>query len=145
MTSGQTNVQPLTMEEVEKMLEVAHAKATEIGAACSLSVVDARGDLLGMVRMDGARWNTIDVSRGKAWAAATFQKKSAEISKEENPALVRSLVVLQGGRIITSQGGVPVFRNGVLIGGAGGSGGRAFEDEGSSQAGVEAIGCSITP
>ena len=43
----------LTTSEAQKMLQAAQARALEMGVKVSISVVDGRGDLLTMVRLDG--------------------------------------------------------------------------------------------
>ena len=63
----------MTLEEAERVLQGAKAKALEMGLKVSVSVVDPRGDLVCMVRLDGAPWRTPAVSRGKARAVGLFR------------------------------------------------------------------------
>ena len=44
----------LTLAESETILAAAKAKVLEMGAKMSISVVDPRGDLITMMRTDGA-------------------------------------------------------------------------------------------
>ena len=44
----------LTLAESEQILAAAKAKVLEMGAKMSVSVVDPRGDLIGIFRTDGA-------------------------------------------------------------------------------------------
>ena len=60
----------INLEQAEQVLAGAKAAAMEMGKPFSFSVVDARGDLITMCRMDGAPWRTPYVSRGKARASA---------------------------------------------------------------------------
>ena len=46
----------INLEEAERALQAAKKQATDAGVKLSISVVDARGDLICMVRMDGAPW-----------------------------------------------------------------------------------------
>ena len=62
----------LTSSEAQKMLQAAQAKAQQMGVKVSISVVDGRGDLLTMVRLDGVSWRTAGISKGKAYASANF-------------------------------------------------------------------------
>ncbi len=44
----------LTLAEAEQVLQAAKSKVFEMGAKMSVSVVDPRGDLIAMLRTDGA-------------------------------------------------------------------------------------------
>src|SRR5262245_50598419 len=46
-----------------KALEAARAAAGKIGVLVSCAVVDSRGDLVALTRMDGARFYTVDIAR----------------------------------------------------------------------------------
>ena len=48
----------LTLSEAETILAGAKAKMMELGVKMSISVVDPRGDLITMCKMDGAPWRT---------------------------------------------------------------------------------------
>src|SRR5688572_6193434 len=54
----------LTSSEAQKMLQAAQAKAQQMGVKASISVVDGRGDLLTMVRLDGVSWRTAGKRQG---------------------------------------------------------------------------------
>ena len=62
----------LSLEEAERVLQAAKAAAREMGVKMGISIVDPRGDLICMARLDGAPWRTPVVSRGKAQASACF-------------------------------------------------------------------------
>jgi uncharacterized protein GlcG (DUF336 family) len=44
----------LTLEDAKRMLSAAEAKATSLGIAYNIAVVDAGGHLVAFVRQDGA-------------------------------------------------------------------------------------------
>ena len=46
----------VTLQEAENIIEGAKAKIQELGVKMSVSVTDARGDLIAMIRTDGASW-----------------------------------------------------------------------------------------
>ena len=54
----------ITLDQAEAVLAGAKAAALDLGKAFSFSVVDARGDLITMCKMDGSAWRTPYVSRG---------------------------------------------------------------------------------
>lgn len=133
----------LTLAEAEQILAAAKAKAVEMGAKMSVSVVDSRGDLIAMFRTDGASWRTPPVSRGKAMAAACFGCPSGELVENAQRPVFRALMAMEGGYMIPSQGALPVYRDGELVGAVGGSG--IPQDEDVVRAGIEALGLSTTP
>ena len=135
----------LTLTEAEQILAAAKAKVMEMGARMSVSVVDPRGDLICMLRTDGASWRTPPISRAKAVAAACFGRASGELTDNAMSPVFRGLMAMEGGHMIPGKGALPVFRDGEIIGAVGGSGGTAEEDEEAARAGIQAAGLSATP
>lgn len=134
----------LTLAEAEVILAAAKAKVLEMGVNMSISVVDPRGDLITMMRTDGASWRTPAISRAKAVAASCFGRASGELTENAMAPVFRGLMAMEGGHMIPGQGALPVFKDGALVGAVGGSGGSAQEDEDASLAGIQAAGLSAT-
>ncbi len=134
----------LTLAEAETILAGAKAKVVAMGVKMSISVVDPRGDLITMMRTDGASWRTPPISRAKAVAASCFGRASGELTENALAPVFRGLMAMEGGHMIPGQGALPVFRGGELIGAVGGSGGTAQEDEDAALAGIQAAGLSAT-
>jgi uncharacterized protein GlcG (DUF336 family) len=134
----------LTLAEAETILAGAKAKVVAMGVKMSISVVDPRGDLITMMRSDGASWRTPPISRAKAVAASCFGRASGELTENALAPVFRGLMAMEGGHMIPGQGALPVFRGGELIGAVGGSGGTAQEDEDAALAGIQAAGLSAT-
>ena len=134
----------LTLAEAEIILAGSKAKMIELGVKMSISVVDPRGDLITMCKMDGAPWRTPVVSRGKAVASASFEVASGALTDNSQAPIFRAFMALEGGHFIPGQGALPVFRDGEIIGAVGGSGGTAQEDEDCARAGIEGAGFSAT-
>ena len=129
----------MSLEDAERMLQAAKNKALEMGVKLSISVVDERGDLKCMVRMDGSPWRTPYVSRGKARASACFGVPSGDLTERAMTPVLRAVMEVEKGEFVPGQGALPIFRDGELVGAIGGSGGTAQEDEDASRAGVEAL------
>ena len=91
----------------------------------SISVVDPRGDLITMFKMDGAPWRTPAVSRGKAVASASFERASGELTDNAQSPIFRAFMAMEGGHMIPGQGALPIFKNGEIVGAVGGSGGTS--------------------
>ena len=91
------------------------------------------------MRLDGAIWRTMLVSRGKAYASAAFGVPSAELSERANNPVMRALMQMEDGQIIPQQGAVPIKRGNELLGAIGVSGARSEEDEEVARAGIGAL------
>ena len=131
----------LTMDDALQMINGAVAYARERGYRMGLAVVDAHGNLLASVRMDGARFLTPETARGKAYASAAYGRPSRLLSEgyKENPAFWGSLGSL-GRPIVPSQGALPIMRGDVQVGAMGAGGGTSQEDEDTVRAGIAAGG-----
>ncbi len=134
----------LTLAEAEAVLAGAKSKVVELGLKMSISVVDPRGDLITMFKMDGAPWRTPAVSRAKAVASASFETASGSLTDNSQAPIFRAFMAMEGGHMIPGQGALAIFRNGEIIGAVGGSGGTAQEDEDCSRAGIATGGFSET-
>lgn len=120
----------MTLELAERIGKAALAKANDIGRPMSVSVVDESGRLVYFSRADGAGFFTFDTSRAKAMAAASFKRSTKEITenKDANPLLWYSLPSVVPAQALPSPGGLPIFKDGNLIGAVGLGGGSPTED-----------------
>ncbi len=130
----------LTLAEAEAILAGARVKMEAMGVKLSVSIVDGRGDLIALARVDGASWRTPYISQGKAVASATWGLSSADMAARWSEPIFPGFMALQGGRFIPSQGALPIYKDGELVGAAGGSGGTPQEDEDAVRAGIEGAG-----
>ena len=118
-----------TMAEALKALEVARTAAVKIGVNLSCAVVDSRGDLVALARMDGARFFTTDVARGKALVSALFGQPSGNMSAFANSPFFSNFNTAAQGRLYPIQGALPITRNNQTLGAMGCSGASAQQDE----------------
>ncbi len=129
----------ITLEEAERALDAAIAKANELGAKMNIAVVDAGGKLVAFKRMNGAIWAGVYGSQGKAVASAAFGRDSGVMQERAGAPIIQGIMAAEGGHMIPSQGAVPIIRNGDVIGAVGAGGGTGQEDEDCSRAGAEAV------
>ncbi len=108
--------------------------------------MDPGGHLLALHRMDGAPWITADVAQGKAWTSAAYGVPSAAQKDKMSPMpnFATSITAMTHGRFTPQTGAVPIYRDGTLVGGLGGSGGTGEQDEAACTAAVQATGLSTT-
>src|SRR3984957_18960544 len=126
----------LTLEEANRIVEGAIAKARELNIKVSAAVCDAGGRLVAFQRMDNAIWASAYGSQGKAVASAAFGRASGEMQARADQPTPRGINAASGGEMIMGQGAVPILRNGVVIGACGVGGGTSQEDEDCARAGV---------
>jgi len=123
------------------MIQGAVTYAREHNYRQSFAVVDAHGNLVATVRMDGARFLTPETARAKAYSSAAYGRPSGMLGQDyhDNPAFWGSLGSL-GRPIVPSQGALPILANGVQVGAMGAGGGTSQEDEDAVRAGIAAGG-----
>lgn len=136
----------LTLDEALRLTAAARAAATEMGVPMSFAVMDPGGHLVALERMDGALWVTADVAQGKAWTSAAYGVPS-QTQKDKMvpmPNFAQAITEMTHGRFTPQTGAVPVYRDGVLLGGIGGSGGTGDQDEAACAQAVQQTGFSTT-
>jgi uncharacterized protein GlcG (DUF336 family) len=127
----------INLKEARHVIAAAEAKADEIGQPMNIAVVDTGGNLVSHVRMDGAWIGSIDISINKAFTARAFDISTAELGENSQPG--QQFYGIQNsnhGRIMIFAGGVPLRRNGSVIGVSGGSG---SQDQAVAMAGASAF------
>ncbi len=122
---------PLSLQDAQRLVGVAVAESQRRGLQTAVAVVDARGDLMVAVRLDGARHYYPDLAYGKAMGSAMWDEPSRVLSQRSAGNSVQQRVNrLNGDRIVFAPGAVPLRRDGVLVGaiGVGGSGPDSDEE-----------------
>ena len=133
-------MEPLTLDEAARILSKARAKAEEMGIRVTMAVLDPRGDLVALHRMDGALWRSVPISQGKAAASAAWDTPSGELAERWDQPVVRAFAMMENGRLIPGQGALPIRRpDGTMVGAIGVSGARPAQDEAVAQAGLDAL------
>lgn len=127
--------QALTLDDCRRISAAAEAEAVKNNWNVAIAILDDGGHLLHLVRMDGATPANAEIAIQKARTAA-LTRRSSKMWEER----------VAGGRISTLsmpvlavQGGLPIFADGVCVGGIGASGVQSHEDERICQAGINAL------
>jgi uncharacterized protein GlcG (DUF336 family) len=71
----------IALSDARRVITAAEAKAREIGQPMNIAVVDAGGNLVSHVRMDGAWIGSVDISINKAFTARAFDIESAQLAE----------------------------------------------------------------
>ena len=131
----------LTLGAAKAMMKVAMAEGRRIGVALSVAIVDQGGQLVAFERMDGADLVTIGLAQDKAWTALMNRMPTRDLAPLVQPgAEFYGYESIGRGRTIVFAGGMPLLRDGVLVGGVGVSGGSIAEDQAAAEAAVAAFG-----
>jgi uncharacterized protein GlcG (DUF336 family) len=131
----------ITLEEAQRILSAAEEKARQMGQPMNVAVMDAGRNLVAFHRMDGAWVASTDIAIDKAFTSAgrgLTTRKIGEMAQPGQPLF--GINTTNGGRIVIFAGGVPLMRDGEVIGAVGVSGGTVDEDEEVAEAGVAALG-----
>lgn len=123
-------------------VEAAVAHGTKDGKAVVAAVVDIGGELMALLRADGAFAASVAIAKDKAYTAAIFglasDKLGEVLSGNEN---LREGIALRPG-VVLFGGGYPIVQGGQIIGGIGVSGGSEDDDRACAKAGLAALGLS---
>lgn len=108
-------------------------------APSSVSILDAGGNLVAFARMDGSPLASIEISRGKAFSAAAMGMPSGDLLGAVQPgAPYYGFQTTHGGLPVVFAGGLPIRRDGQLIGAIGVAGGSTDQDTKAATAGAAA-------
>lgn len=122
-------IESVNLTEARRMIAAGEMKAKEMSIPYNIAVVDAGGNLVALVRMDGAWLGSLDIAVNKAWTARAFDMPTAALSgltQSGQPGF--GLNTTNGGRVVIFGGGIPIKNNGGVIGAVGASGGSAEQD-----------------
>lgn len=127
----------ITLKQARSIIAAAEAKADEIGQPMNIAVADGGGHLIAHIRMDGAWLGSIDISIKKAFTARAF-----DISTRDLATLARDggeffgINTSNEGRVMIFAGGVPLYREGRVVGAIGVSGGSGVQDQAVAEEGA---------
>ena len=111
----------------QRLIESGLAYARDRELAMSFVLMDATGTVCAAARMDAARTITYEIAVAKANTAREFRASTAELAsrvKPENKIAIAQLAP----RIAFLGGGVPIVRDGDIVGALGVSGGTEDQD-----------------
>ena len=131
----------ITLEEAQRIISAAEYKAQQMCQPMKIAVMDAGRNLVAFQRMDGAWVASIDIAIDKAFTSAgrgLTTRKIGEMAQPGQPLF--GINTTNGGRIVIFAGGIPLMRDGEVVGAIGVSGGTVDEDHEVAEAGVAAFG-----
>ena len=130
----------VTLEDARKVIAAAESKAKALGQPMNIAVADAGGNLVAHVRMDGAWIGSIDISIKKAFTSRAFDIATKDLAQHsQSGGQFFGIHASNDGRIMIFAGGVPLKRDGRVVGAIGVSGGSGEQDHAVAEAGASAF------
>jgi len=129
---------PITLDAARRVMAAAEAEAARNQWPMVIAIVDTAGHLVMLHRMDQAQNGSIVIAPEKARTAVDFKR----------PTKVFQDAVAQGGvhlrllgtpNALPMEGGVPIIKDGEIIGGIGVSGMSSDQDAQVAEAGLAAL------
>jgi uncharacterized protein GlcG (DUF336 family) len=118
----------ISAELAQKMVDEAVAKATELGVAENVAILDDGGNLKAFRRMDGAPILSIEIAQNKAYTAL-FGVPTQDFFDfiQGDPSLLAGIPTLA--RVAAYGGGFPIQVDGDIVGAIGLSGAPTVQND----------------
>ena len=134
-------IKRLDIEDANRLIAGARAKAIEIGVPMCVAITDESGNLIAFERMNGGKITSINLAIDKSFTAVGIQKGTDALGEVNQPGMpAHGISSTLGGRMVTIAGGLPVTFEGQVVGGVGVSSGLPAQDYEVAMAGVLAFG-----
>lgn len=128
----------LSLETAKKIIEKVEEESRNRGKKAVICVCNEQGNPIAVHVMDGAFLISFDVAVKKAYTAVALKMPTLKLND-----LVKSGQTFYGlqnlDKVMTIGGGVPLYRNGILLGGLGVSGGTGEEDDSLARFGADIL------
>ncbi len=142
--SGGGATTPVTADEALAIVAAARAEAETLGVIVSIAIIDPHGVLVAQLTMDGSKFISADLARGKAYASAAFRQDTSALEQKavtrDKELFYTTAAATQHGKVVISQGGIVLWRDGLVCGALGISGTTPQGDERIAVAAATAAG-----
>jgi uncharacterized protein GlcG (DUF336 family) len=130
----------ITLKDARKIIAAAEKKSENLGQPMNIAVVDEGGNLVAHVRMDGAWLGSIDISINKAYTSRAFDISTKDLAAHsQSGGQFFGIHASNSGRVMIFAGGIPLKRDGKVVGAIGVSGGSGEQDHAVAEAGAAAF------
>lgn len=130
----------LSFQELHQLTRAAVTRAEELQVPVVISIVDANGTQMVAWRMPDALLVSSELAPKKAWTAVAMKTATHELTSAVQPgAALYGLESHMQGKVVTFGGGYALWREGLLLGGLGISGGSVEQDMDIAETAIAAI------
>jgi uncharacterized protein GlcG (DUF336 family) len=136
----------ISFADARLIADAARERAVALNKPLTIAVVDSGGYPVLMERMDGARPLQPSIAIAKAYTAAVMQRPAKMLKgwQDSQPGFFAQIAGMGLHPIVATDGGMPIKKNGELIGGLGIAGGTGEEDQEICDAVLDALGYQLT-
>ncbi len=127
----------ITLADARRIIAAAEKKAKAIKQPMNIAVVDAGANLIAHVRMDDAWIGSIDIAINKAFTSRAFDidtKTLATLSQPDDDFF--GIQDSNHGRVMIFAGGIPIEKDGKVVGAIGVSGEEGKQNQAVAEAGA---------
>ena len=130
----------ITLEDARRIIAAAETKAKEIGQPMNIAVADAGGNLIAHIRMDNAWIGSVDISIKKAWTSRAFDITTKDLAENSQSGdQFFGIHASNNGKVMIFAGGIPLKKDGQVVGAIGVSGGSGEQDHAVAEVGAAAF------
>ena len=134
------NLVNLDYSEAKHAIDLILERALQLQKSVAVAIADSHGELIAFARMDAVPLPSIVIAMNKAWTAARTGKPTQEIGERvKHPEKGHDISYYGDSRFVGWGGGVPVLRNGQVVGAVAVSGLSSAEDAALAALGAESI------
>lgn len=135
-----TTNETVQLTDARRIIAAAISKAEEIGQPMNIAVCCAAGYLLAFERMPGAWLGSVDIAIKKAWTARAFDIETRELGEfSQSGDQFFGINTSNDGKVMIFAGGVPIKKNGKVVGAIGVSGGLGKQDQAVAETGAAVV------
>lgn len=128
----------LSSADAQKAIAAIQAELAKRGKTGVIAVADSHGELLALLRLDGAPLQSVTIAINKAFSAARERKPTMDIGKNLREKQY-PIAYFGDPRFVGWGGGVPVLVNGACAGSVAVSGLSQEEDDELARLGIAAM------
>ncbi|AIF43076.1 heme-binding protein [Virgibacillus sp. SK37] len=133
-------MEKLNLEMAKKLIDAAEAESRNIGVQMVITIVDDGGNLVATHRMDDAWLASVDIAHNKAWTSVALKMPTSNLEEATVPnSELWGLNTTNQGKIVVFGGGLPLEKEGKVIGAVGVSGGAVPQDVQVAEAALKAF------
>lgn len=128
---------PISLASAKAVIAAAEKEARSRHWGMNIAIYDSGANLVAFERMDGAQLASVSIAEHKARAAVLYRRETKIFENAIQLGGFHYVTTLDD--VIASRGGIPLVRNGKIIGSIGCSGGTGSQDEVIAKAGAAVI------
>ena len=126
--------------EAKQIIDLIVERTLQMQKAAVIAVADSHGELIAFARMDGAPISSIRIAANKAWTAARERKPTQEIGdRVRHPEKGHDIAYYGDPRFVGWGGGIPLWKDGQVVGAVAVSGLSSSEDVVLATLGVDLV------